>query len=90
MGFKKRNTDRCLLMRVVKLEKVILCVYIVNMIMVGDKDVVEAFKREIKKHFNTKEEGTLNKYVGCKVIGKATNYICFNPTSCTTLKRNLE
>ena len=47
-------------MRVVGLGTVILCVYIDNILVVEDKPVVKAFKREIKKFFNTKEEGTLD------------------------------
>ena len=45
-------------MRVVDLGTVILCVYVDNMLMVGDKSADEAFEREIKKFFNTKKEGT--------------------------------
>ena len=40
-------------MRVVDLGTVILYVYIDNMLVVGDKLAVEAFKRKIRKFFNT-------------------------------------
>ena len=57
----------------------ILCVYVDNMLVVGDKVAVENFKQEIKKHFNTKEEGMLDKYVGCKVIRKGDELHMFQP-----------
>ena len=50
--------------------KVILCVYVDNMIVVGYKSAVKAFKKEIKKIFNTKEEGMLDEYAGFKVTRK--------------------
>ena len=70
MGFKKSDANRCLLMRVEKIGTVILCIYVDNMLVVGDKPAVNDFKQELKKYFNTKEEGTLDEYVGCKVIRK--------------------
>ena len=57
MGFKKSDADECLLMRAEDQVTVILCVYINDMLVVGDKLAVEAFKKEITKFFNTKEEG---------------------------------
>ena len=79
MGFKKSDADSCLLMRVVEIGTVILCVYVDNMLVVGDKLAVEVFKREIKRFFNTKEEGTLDKYVGCKVTPKGDELHMFQP-----------
>ena len=67
MGFKKSNANGCLLMRAEDQGTVILCVYVDDMLVVGDKLAVEAFKKEIKKFFKTKEEGTLDIYVGYKV-----------------------
>ena len=57
-------------MKVLDLETVILWVYVDNMLVVGDKESVKAFKKEIKEVLNTKEEGKLDEYVGCKVIKK--------------------
>ena len=79
MGFKKINANGCLLMRVTEQGTVILCVYVDDLLVVGDKVAVENFKQEIKKHFNTKEEGTLDKYVRCKVIRKGVKLHMFHP-----------
>ena len=79
MGFKKSDANGCLLMRVIELGTVILCVYVDDMLVVGDKTAVEDFKQEIKKHFNTKEEGTLDEYVGCKVVRKGDELHMFQP-----------
>ena len=57
------------------------------MLVVGDKVAVENFKQEIKKHFNTKEEGTLDKYVGCKVIRKGNELHMFQPDIMYKLKK---
>ena len=48
----------------------ILFVYVNTLLEIGDCAAVESFKQEIKEHFNTKEEGRFDKYVGCKVARK--------------------
>ena len=74
-------------MRVVDLGTVILCMYVDNMLVVGDKLAVETFKREIRKFFNTKEEGMLDKYVGCKVTRKGNKLHIFQPDIMYKLKK---
>ena len=46
---------------------VIICLYIDDMLCVGDKLAIEKFKKEIKKYFVTKEEGAVNEYVRCMI-----------------------
>ena len=58
MGFNKRNDDGSILMRVEDLGAMILCVYVDDMRVVGDKAAVKVFKKEVKRFFNKKEEGT--------------------------------
>ena len=43
------------------------------MLVVGNKEAIEAFKSEIKQFFNTKEEGPMEEYSGCKVTKKSNN-----------------
>ena len=71
MGFNKCLSDECLLFRSTEDGMVIVCVYIDDTLCVGDEKAVKKFKNEIKEHFETKEEGKMNEYVGCKV--KCTN-----------------
>ena len=59
MGFFKYVDDGCLLIRVNNIRTVILCIYGNKMIVVGDKEAIEAFKQESKQFFNTKEERTM-------------------------------
>ena len=46
-------------------ETSIVCLYIDDTLCVGDKEVIGAFKKEIKKHYVTKEEGKVQDYMGC-------------------------
>ena len=53
--------------------------YVDNMRVVGDKAAVKEFKKERKMIFNTKEEGTLDEYVCCKVTRKGNELHMFHP-----------
>ena len=72
-GFVKCEADECLLIRVNHVITVILCIYVENMLVVGDKEAVEIFKQEIKQLFNTKEDRSMEEYIGCKVVRKGNN-----------------
>ena len=48
--------DQCLLIRNDRNGTIIVCLYIDDMLCVGDKEAIDAFKKEIKKYFGTKEE----------------------------------
>ena len=67
MSFRKCLSDQCLLHRVNKDGTVIVCLYIDDTLITGDEKAVKAFKAELKKYFNTKEEGEMTEYVGCMV-----------------------
>ena len=67
MGFHKCLSDECLLFRNTEDGIVIVCIYIDDTLCAGDKTAVKKFKTEIKQHFETKEEGEMSEYVGCKV-----------------------
>ena len=67
MSFQKCLSDQCLLHRVNKDGTVIVCLYIDDTLITGDEKAVKAFKAELKKYFNTKEEGEMTEYVGCMV-----------------------
>ena len=67
MGFTKCLSDQCLLFKKNELGTVIVCLYIDDTMVVGDKAAVDDFKKQLAKFFNTKEEGRMTEYVGCMV-----------------------
>ena len=73
LGFVKCEADGCLLIRVTDNGAVILCIYVDNMLVVGDKAAVKTFRHEIKQFFNTKEARPMEECVGYKVIRKGNN-----------------
>ena len=48
MGFVKCEADVCLLIQVENIVTVILCIYIDDILDVGNKEAIKAFKLEIK------------------------------------------
>ena len=73
MGFVKCESERCLLIWENDIGTVILCIDVNEMLAVGNKEAIKAFKLEIKNFLNTKEEGPMEEYVGCKVVRKGNN-----------------
>ena len=67
LGFKTCLADQCLLIRTNNSGTVILCLYIDDICCIGNQEAINDFKRELKKSFNTKEEGNMTEYVGCKL-----------------------
>ena len=74
MEFKKYLYDPCLLMKENKNGIIIICLYIDDMLCVGNAEAIKKFKKEIKNYFVTKEEGFAVEYVGC-MIKKAKDRI---------------
>ena len=82
MGFVKCEADGYLLIRVNDIGTAIICIYVDDMLVVGDNEAVEAFKLEIKHFFNTTKEGPMEEYVGYKVVRKSNNKIhMFQPNT---------
>ena len=67
LEFKKCLADQCLLIRTNNSGTVILCLYIDDICCIGNQEAINDFKRELKKSFNTKEEGNMTEYVGCEL-----------------------
>ena len=64
LGFQKCLADGCLLYKKDESGTIIICLYVDDLLCIGDKKAIEKFKRDIKKFFNTKEEVTFDEYVG--------------------------
>lgn len=54
---------------------VIIAIYIDDTLCVGTKEAVNELKRDLAKHFSTKEEGELIEYVGCEVTREGRNVL---------------
>ena len=63
MYFIQSMNDQCLLMRNDQNGTVIIFLCIDDTLCVGDKKAIDIFKKEIKEHFVTKEEGKMDDYV---------------------------
>ena len=70
LDFEKCKANECLLQKTTDKGTVIVCVYIDDTLCVGEKEAITEFKRDLKKYFDTKEEGEMYEYVGCKVRRK--------------------
>ena len=67
MHFNKCAGDECLLMRQTDIGTVVICVYIDDTLCAGNKVALDNFKKELRNFFATKEEGTMDEYVGCQI-----------------------
>ena len=67
MNFDKCLTNKCLLIWTTGKINVMVCVCIDNTLCAGDQTAIDGFKREFKIHVNTRKEGHMEEYVGCKV-----------------------
>ena len=65
IGFEVSLMDPCLMIRQNEDGTVILCIYVDDVCLCGDKKAVEAAIKDIKKIFDIRKEGHLNDYLGC-------------------------
>lgn len=64
LHFKRSKADPCLLMKTDHNETVILCPYVNDGGLYGNKAVIEAIKTELEKKFNIKKVGEIHEDVG--------------------------
>ena len=67
LGMRKCLADQCLFHRITDEGPVILAIYIDDTLCIGPQKAIEKMKKDIAKHFCTKEEGKMDEYVGCEV-----------------------
>ena len=67
MNFARSMNDQCLHMRNDQNGTIIACLYIDDTLYVGDKKVLDTFKKEIKKYFVTKEDSKVEDDMGCMI-----------------------
>ena len=67
IGFLQCKVDTCLLIRKNDYGMVILCVYVDDILMVGDKRGIAHVTEELKAHFAVKRSNEVTEYVGCGI-----------------------
>ena len=67
MNFKQFANNNCLLMQTTPLGKVMMAIYVDDILMVGDKDAVRCAIEEIMKSFDVKHSPDIEEFVGCTI-----------------------
>ena len=67
LSFEKCLAEPCLLMKKNDLGIVIFCLYVDEILCIGNLEAVDDAKFEIKKFFKITYEGDMKEYVGCSV-----------------------
>ena len=78
LEFKKCMADTCLLKRIDEKGTVIICVYVDDILCIGDRKAIDSVKEELAKHFSVKDEGKMGEYVGCSVIRDSIGNVIFH------------
>ena len=75
LGSKFFLADSCLLKRTDDTGMLIICVYVDNMLCIGERKAINLIKTELLKYFSVKDKGKMEKYVGCSVVQDATSNV---------------
>jgi Reverse transcriptase (RNA-dependent DNA polymerase) len=67
VNFKKSVVDPCLLYKEENEHKVFLCLYVDDVLLIGNNLLIKSTISEIKKKYSIKEVGKLDECVGCKI-----------------------
>ena len=84
IGFKRCASDNCLMMRVNKSGRVMLCIYVDNVCCIGDNRAVKETIQEIETLYKIKRVGNMSEFVGVNIEIK-NEELFFTQTD--TLKR---
>ena len=67
LGFERCSVDPCLMKRKNENGTLIICIYVDDVLQIGDKAAIDQFTAEIKDIFTVKNVGGLEDYLGCEV-----------------------
>ena len=88
LGFEKCMADPCLLRRENEAGTLIVCVYVDDILCIGDRSAIDSIKIELAKYFSVKDEGRMEEYVGCSVIrNNIGNVILHQPYLLKSIER---
>ncbi len=68
LGFTCSKVDPCLLYRENKKGMVYMCLYVDDVLFIGNTEAIDAAVSEIKDTYSIKEIGKMYEYVGCTII----------------------
>jgi hypothetical protein len=83
--------DPCLLFKFDVKGVLYICLYVDDLLCIGDRKAINAFIAEVRKHYAIKQMGKMDEYVGCKVIpsNKGGLYLA-QPDLITKMKKVFE
>jgi hypothetical protein len=67
-GFERIHAEPCLLKRKNDRGTVVICVYVDDYLLTGDRDAIDAALTDIETVFETRRLGPLREYIGCKFV----------------------
>jgi len=67
-GFKRTHAEPCLLRRSDHNGTVVICVYVDDCLLTGDRKAIEAAMKDIESEFETRRLGPLDEYIGCSLV----------------------
>jgi len=68
MGFERSLIDPCMLHRQRDNGELILCLYVDDILCVGNDAEIEQLVIELGRQFTIKNQGPIDEYVGCKIV----------------------
>ena len=68
MKFQKSFSDPCLVYKKDENETVMWGIYVDDCLCIGDRQEIEKTKSDLREHFEIKDEGPMQEYVGCHMI----------------------
>lgn len=67
LGFTNSIIDPCLLFKRENNEDVFICLYVDDLLIVGNTNAIETAINDISKYFSIKRMGKMKEYVGCQI-----------------------
>ena len=92
IGFEACHNDNCLLKRIDEKGIVIICLYVDDLLCTGDKDAVLQAVKDIKEHYNIKEndEGPESEFVGVTYEQTPDGIVILQPDTIETLCKQFQ
>ena len=75
LNFEKCLADMCLLKRKNEKGTLIIAVYVDDILCIGNRKAINCLKIKLSSFFEVKDEGLMEKYVGCSVLMNETGNI---------------